>query len=668
MSEADADTALPQLREPPPLWKNVSFHLLWVSTFASGVGDRLIMVAAWAMLGLGRSDVDNASVQAGVEFWFFLPYVLWSPFAGWLVDRLPRKWVMFFADELRGLIVLAAFLYMAEGVAYVPLDHQWKVHLTICFVGIMAATFVPAKLSIIPNVVGNANLQRANSMVVSMGVIGNLLGFLVALLIGLAVGATVDGLDSIEQTNRDGFKLRTMLIVSSVFYMGSGIFWAFLKTPFKHEPTVRGELDASGASPFAIVRQIWEGMRYSWQHRPMRVLIATAGLVWGGTSIYQPALASLNMQHFGGDDGTFQLLLFAVGLGMLLGSVIMGVLNPRRGGELLMVAGLVGIGCTIGLQMIVPWYIPALILALLTGTFATVLLIPLYSLLQRITADHIRGRVFAAKELLTEIPKVALSAIIYFAPAADAWSRWAGGALAIALLASAAWGFRRYVLTGPIYSKYLNFMWRVGRLLCDAIHHVKVIDKHRFPSSGGFLIVSNHTGGADPMFMQCSIQRLVHWMMAKEYMIGLLKRFWNRFQPIAVERAGRDSGPVRDVVRYLRAGEPVGIFPEGRINDDPNEMRKFQPGIGMIANKADVPIVPVFLSGTPSGGSPFVAYIKPSRTVVRVGEPFRLDPGLDRKEATAEIRRRIEALRPPSDPDAPPPVDPPAADAEPAPS
>ena len=34
-----------------PLWRNVSFHLLWSSTFASGVGDRLIMNAALVMLG-----------------------------------------------------------------------------------------------------------------------------------------------------------------------------------------------------------------------------------------------------------------------------------------------------------------------------------------------------------------------------------------------------------------------------------------------------------------------------------------------------------------------------------------------------------------------------------------------------------------------------------------
>lgn len=652
MSEADADTALPQLREPPPLWKNVSFHLLWVSTFASGLADRLITSASWEMLGYSVDDADKSTIQAAADFCFFLPYVLWSPIAGWLVDRLPRKWVMFAADETRGLVVLFAFAIMPAGLVVVPEGHQWKVYLVMLAVGVMAATFVAAKLSIVPNVVGFKNLQRANSMVVSMGIIGNLLGFLVSAQLAQ--------------------EARLMVVISALCYLVSGAFWVFITTPFKPSGNVdHGELEASGANPLDVFRQIADGARYAWQHRALRTLIVAAAIVWGGTSIYMPALGAINRFHFGDIEAQVHYLMFTVGLGMLLGSVLMAVVTPRRGGEMLMVFGLFGTGLFIGLQMFTLWFPAAIVVALLTGISATVLLIPLYSMLQRISADHIRGRVFAAKEVLTEVPKVALSGILMYVPDTDPYMRTAGVCLALLLLGSAIYGFRRYVLTGPIYSRYLNFMWRIGRLLCDAVHRVKIIGKHRFPSSGGYLIVSNHTGGADPMYVQCSITRLVHWMMAKEYMIGLLKRFWNRFQPIAVERAGRDSGPVRDVIKYLRAGEPVGIFPEGRINDNPDEMRKFQPGIGMIALKADVPIVPVFLSGTPTGGSPFASYIKPSNTVVRVGEPFRLDPALDRAEATAEIRRRIEALRPPRDPDADSPADPPdppAPDAEPAPS
>ena len=45
MSQAASVYAAPP-GAPPPLWRNFSFHILWTVTFASGVGDRLIMSAA----------------------------------------------------------------------------------------------------------------------------------------------------------------------------------------------------------------------------------------------------------------------------------------------------------------------------------------------------------------------------------------------------------------------------------------------------------------------------------------------------------------------------------------------------------------------------------------------------------------------------------------------
>ena len=69
--------------------------LMWSSVAASGFGDRLIQLAAWSMLGVQLAGADASSIQAGVSFFFFLPYVVLALFAGWLADTLPRKWIMF---------------------------------------------------------------------------------------------------------------------------------------------------------------------------------------------------------------------------------------------------------------------------------------------------------------------------------------------------------------------------------------------------------------------------------------------------------------------------------------------------------------------------------------------------------------------------------------------
>ena len=62
-----------------------------------------------------------------------------------------------------------------------------------------------------------------------------------------------------------------------------------------------------------------------------------------------------------------------------------------------------------------------------------------------------------------------------------------------------------------------------------------------------------------------------------------------------VDRDGADISAVRAVMKYVRAGEKVGIFPEGtRVSTDGAVEAK--PGAARMAAKLRVPIVPVYVS------------------------------------------------------------------------
>ncbi len=618
---------------PPskPLIRNTSFHLLWISTFASGVGDRLIMNAALPMLGYGAEGVDNSSVTSAIDFFFFLPYLVWTPVAGWLADRLPRKWLMFGADELRGLIVLAAFLYMPVGTQQVPEDQQWKVWLTILAVGLMAATFVPAKLSVVPNVVGYDRLQPANAAVVSMGVIGNLIGFLVG---GMLVS------DS----------LRSMILASSLCYIVSGCFWFFLRTPYKRPPNQRhGSIEAHGGSPAAVVRQILDGIRYARRHKPVWMFLMIAALIWTGTAIYMPALGVVNVELYGGNAEQFMYVAAPVGAGMLVGAFLMGVLNPKFGTEIIIVAGLVICGLFMGLQMVVPSPAVGKVIALMTGIGAAMLLVPINTMIQRITPDHICGRVFAAKEVVTEFGKVGVSFLIWQVRGTDPWMMPAAGALTLVLFGSALWGFFRYVRRGPLERGDLNFLWRLNRMMTSVIHRLEIHGKHHVPASGPVVLVANHTSGVDPMVVQSGVRRMVRWMMAHEFMAKPFGWLWKRIQVIPVHREEADSQSARTAIEALKRGQVVGIFPEGHINDEEGEMNEMAAGVGMIAKRGKAVLVPVWIEGTPKTEDPFWAIVRPSRSKVTFGPPFSLEEaGRDRQAQVALIRSRLEALAPQS--------------------
>ena len=626
---------------PPALGRNLSFHLLWSSTFASGLGDRIALFAALALLGYAGEGADNSSIASGVEFCFFLPYLLWSPLAGWLTDRLPRWRVLLAADELRGLFVLTVFLMLPAGLQRVPDGSEWMVWAMVGAIGAAAATMAPARLSVLPNVVGMTQLTRANAVVVPAGIVGNLAG----LPLGGALAES---------------SVRLAVLVAAGCYMISGLAWLFLRTPYRRhsyaaQPPPAGHLGAPGSDPgapgghtssFAAVgRQILDGLRYAWSHRPLRVLILTAALVWTGTAIYKPALAVVNVEMYGGGIESFGLVAAPVGLGILLGALAVGLLNPRLGAELCIALGLVGTGLFIALQMIVPSFALGLLIGLAVGVSAGVLLAPLNAMLQRATADHMRGRVFAAKEVVAELGGVVVAGLIWQIPNTDPAMRPLGVALGVVLVIAGVYGFRRFVLSGPQPAGVLNLVWRVCRLWTDGLHRVRVRGKGYVPREGGVLLVSNHTAGVDPLLIQSAVPRPIRWMTAREYLMKPMGWLWKLIRPIPVRRGERDTAAIRAAVDGLRAGEIIGIFPEGGIGSKEEGLRPFEPGVGMIARRGRAVIVPVHVSGTPETPSPTLSFLLPCRGRVRFGEPFTLDDAAgDRKEWLAEIRRRIERL------------------------
>ncbi len=155
---------------------------MWSSVAASGFGDRMMMLAALALMGGLSENVDSASINAGIMFWFFVPYLLFGIPAGWLGDRLPRKWLLLGCDETRAALLLLGFLLVAQappGTAAIPESYHWQVLAIIFAVGAMAATFSPIRNAIVPQLVPLRQLQPANAVLIGLGVIANMVGILV---------------------------------------------------------------------------------------------------------------------------------------------------------------------------------------------------------------------------------------------------------------------------------------------------------------------------------------------------------------------------------------------------------------------------------------------------------------------------------------------------------
>jgi 1-acyl-sn-glycerol-3-phosphate acyltransferase len=192
----------------------------------------------------------------------------------------------------------------------------------------------------------------------------------------------------------------------------------------------------------------------------------------------------------------------------------------------------------------------------------------------------------------------------------------------------------------------------IDTLFARVYHSLTIVRPSHLPRQGAGILVCNHVSSVDPLLLQsASPQRLVVWMMAKEYMDtpGLGWAF-RTLGVIPVDRGGRDTSSLRAALRGLKEGRILGIFPEGRINEQSHDLLPFHTGAALMAIKAGVPVYPAYQDGTQRGQNMFAACLKRQRAAVAFGPPLTFARGdtshaaLD--AATAAIRDAVDALAP----------------------
>jgi 1-acyl-sn-glycerol-3-phosphate acyltransferase len=190
-----------------------------------------------------------------------------------------------------------------------------------------------------------------------------------------------------------------------------------------------------------------------------------------------------------------------------------------------------------------------------------------------------------------------------------------------------------------------------NRIFFRTYHRLTVYSPPQIPARRAAILICNHTSGLDPFLLQTACNRVIIWMMAKEYYeIRPLRPFFEAVEAIPVDRAARDVTAMRLALRALQDGRVLGIFPEGRISAIRGQLLPFQPGVAQMAIKTGVPVYPAFLDGTQYGvASMGAAFASRQEATLRFGPAVEFDrsstarPVLD--AATVKMQAAIESLR-----------------------
>jgi 1-acyl-sn-glycerol-3-phosphate acyltransferase len=182
---------------------------------------------------------------------------------------------------------------------------------------------------------------------------------------------------------------------------------------------------------------------------------------------------------------------------------------------------------------------------------------------------------------------------------------------------------------------------------------LEVIGLENVPLQGGCILATNHLSRLDPPLLFMLIERddLTALVADKYQKYPFIPWFVNTLNGIWIHREEADFRALKAARQYLQQGGLLGIAPEGTRSRS-RKLLPGKPGVAYLADKADVPVIPVAVSGTEGAIFKIFTFRRPRIRVV-FGKPFKLPPlgrgqkemGLERN--TDEIMCRIAALLPP---------------------
>ncbi len=143
-----------------------------------------------------------------------------------------------------------------------------------------------------------------------------------------------------------------------------------------------------------------------------------------------------------------------------------------------------------------------------------------------------------------------------------------------------------------------------------------------------YLVVFNHSSNLDVVALSLAVTDDYVSAWAKELLFKTpVIRWWiKRLGFVPLRRGEHDERSFNTALAYLRSGGIFFMAPEGTRRRSLNDPPRPRTGVVRLAQLADVPIVPVGVSGTFNALPPGKSIPRPRRLSVQVGKPFRLPP------------------------------------------
>jgi len=362
--------------------KNRNFFLLWMGQIISQLGDRLGQMALIAFVYL-RAPGSPLQIAKILSF-TIIPVFLIGPLAGVYVDRWDRRRTMYICDLLRSLMMLTIPLFLFYSKSLAP------IYLIIFIVFSIGRFFVPAKLSIIPDLVQKKDLLIANSLVNTTGMIAAVLGF------GIS-GVLVEWLGA-----KSGFYL------DSLGFLVSGVFIFSISKKF----TTAVDLKEVGKEIVEVIsksvfQEIKEGVFYFIRKKDIRFTASIIFALWSALGAVYVVIIVFVQQTLHSATKDLGLLVMFLGIGLFLGSLIYGKFGQRVSHYKIIFSSLVLSGIMLVIFALgiyhYPNFILAALLSLCLGLIIAPIMIASNTIIHNVSDNVMMGKIFSSLEIVMHL-------------------------------------------------------------------------------------------------------------------------------------------------------------------------------------------------------------------------------------------------------------------------
>lgn len=531
----------------------------FLGAFNDNVFKLLISLFAVSRLAAEGRDTFYVTLAAGL---FTAPFLIFSPYAGFLADRFSKKKIMVWVKAAEVLIMTAGVFAFLRG--------NLNLLLGILFLmGSQSAFFGPAKYGFLPEVLPDEQLSKGNGSV-------QMWTFL-AIIIGGAVGGQLSDL------------FAGRLHLAALFCVGIAV--AGVLTSFFITPTVNGRSNRRFEAN--SLRIVWQTLGEMRQNRLLFLSLLGTAYFWFLGALFQINLLFYGKSLLKASDSFVGMMQAAVALGMGVGSTLAGRWSGKKVEFGLVPIGACGVTvfCTL---LAFTWSCAhaTLLTVTLLGMSAGLFSIPMATFIQQQSPDDSKGR-FLATNSVASFAAMTVSYPVLWLLRGPLGCHAGTVFLILGLVTGIVLLF---ILSAEPDIFIRSAIWICVRLL----HKLRIEGQSHIPRTGGALIVCNHLSLMDGLLVKIAFQRPVRFLISRDfYEAWWLRPFVKSMQAIPIADTDGPKAIVRalsEAARRIEAGELVCIFPEGGITRIGN-LQGFGRGIEHIMKHTRQPILPVCLDG-----------------------------------------------------------------------